>query len=188
MEIVINTKAGTVSVDKVSRAVVFPPEYSKLDTLKYDTVSAEGISSKIGDFIMSSIIATALGLWHGAEPTVATVWELIKAKRDDSDEGGVFVAGNWFHTDAMTVVRYSIMLGMASTNKLPNTYIFNYHWKTMSGAFTPMTVSLLKRIIAVGMTNVGLNFQNAEQHKIALLACTTPAKYDYSTGWVVIYG
>lgn len=187
MEIIINARSGTVSVDKVIRAVVFPCGYLELDTVTYDTETAVGVGLIVGKITMGNILATSLGLWHGAEPTVITIWEEIQAKKDKVNANGVFVAGNWFHTDVVTVGHYSILLYTAIDNAYPDSYIFSTHWKTMQGTFTPMTVALLKHIIATGINNVAANFQNAQRHRASLIACAVPANYDYSTGWTIMY-
>jgi len=187
MEIIIDVRAGTVSVNAVSRQVVFPPEYATFETIRYDTETASGLSDSINNVTMGSIIATSLRLWQLAAPDAADMWELIKAKRTQMNASGVFVSGDWFHTDTETRGQFSIMYAAISVNRLPDTYVFDSNWKTMDGMFRPMTVSLLKKIINTGMMNESLNFANAELHKAAMMATPAPSTYDYSTGWTEVH-
>lgn len=187
MEIIIDAKAGTVSVDKISRSVALPLEYNTLDIIRYDTETAIGIGSVRGSFTMGGILGVSLALWHAAAPTAADVWVMIKAHRAQMNASGVFVAGDWYHTDAETLAQYAIMYSAIAVNSLPDIYVFNPRWKTMSGDFKTMTVALLKRIINTGMRNAAINFAIAERHKAAMQLVSVPSKYDYSTGWVKGY-
>lgn len=187
MEIIIDAKAGTVSVDKISRSVALPLEYAALDIIHYDTETAIGIDSARGYHRMGGILGVSLALWHAAAPSAADVWVMIKAKRAQMNASGVFVAGDWYHTDAETLAQYAIMYAAISVNSLPDFYVFNPRWKTMSGDFRPMTVALLKRIINTGMRNAAINFAIAERHKAVLQLADVPSKYDYSIGWVKGY-
>ena len=187
MEIIIDTKAEIVSVDRVSRSVVLPVAYHALNRIYYDTEDASGLKEPIGSLTMGGILAVSLALWHAAAPDVSDMWALIKAKRTQMNAGGVFVSGAWFHTDSETLAQYSIMYAAISVNSLSNSYIFNANWKTMDGTFRCMSVSLLKKIIHTGMSNAALNFANAERHRTALKNSPVPSKYDYSTGWVKVH-
>lgn len=183
MPIIIDVRSGTVSVDGVSRAVVFPTDYLGLDTITYNTETAMGAGDMVGDFTMASILGLSLALWQAEEPTASDIWIQIKAKRSRMNAGGVFVSGDWYHTDSESVAQYSIMYASVAVNSLPSSYVFNTRWKTMDGDFRPMTVTLLKKIINTGMTVAAINFANAERHKAALMVNTSPLTYDYSSGW-----
>lgn len=193
MDIVINVNAGVVSVGSESRVVVFPPEYMAIAMVRYNTVTAVGSTRYVDPtaqniiFTIGSIIATALALWQEAAPTADDMWIKIKEMRTKVNAGGVYVSGDWYHTDSETLAQYSIMYAAISVNSLPSIYIFNPKWKTMEKNFRPMTVALLKKIINIGMYNAAKNFANAEQHKSRMYASYIPSTYDYSTGWALTY-
>lgn len=187
MQIIVDPKLGTVNVDGVSRVVVFPTEYSVLDTTTYDSNYAAGISDMVGSFTTASIIGLSLALWHAAAPNAEEMWTLIKEKRSQMNAGGVFAAGDWYHTDSESLAQYSIMYAAIPVNSLPDSYVFNTRWKTMDGAFRPMTVKLLKNLINTGMVTAGKNFLNAELHKAAMMNTRVPSSYDYSTGWELVH-
>jgi hypothetical protein len=187
MKITIDVKASVVSLDGVSRHVVFPAEYSVLETLHYDTETSVGLGDSIGDFTIAGLLAASLSLWYAASPTADDVWELIKIKRTEMNSGGIFVAGDWYHNDPETLAQYSIMYAAIAVNSLPESYVFSPMWKTMDGKFRPMTVTLLRGIINIGMIAAAANFTNAERHRALVFASSKPAHYDYSKGWVKVH-
>lgn len=187
MEIIIDMRGGGVSIDGISRSVIFPIEYQSLDKITYDTETSIGLDQSVGNLVMGSILATALGLWQAAAPTAEDIWILIKDKRVQMNAGGVFVLGDWYHTDPETLANYAIMYAAISVNSLPSNYVFSARWKTMDGDFRPMSVKLLKSIINKGMGVVATNFATSERHKALLMASPIPSKYDYSTGWVKVH-
>jgi hypothetical protein len=187
MKIVIDTVACTVSVASVSRSVVFPNGYAALNTITYDTETADGLGNTFGKFTMGGILATSLILWKSAEPTIGEMWERIKIKRSETNAGGVNVGGHWYHTDLETLAQYSIMYAAIAVNSLPGSYIFAANWKTMDGIFQPMTVNLLRVIVGTGIRNATLNFSTAERHKAAMTAKIDHYLYDYSTGWTKVH-
>ena len=82
---------------------------------------------------------------------LAQLTEVIKAHRDERKNGGVFVAGYWFHTDTESRIQYLGLLERFSDAADDELITFNgaaLQWKTMSGAFTTLTRSLLARISA----------------------------------------
>ena len=82
---------------------------------------------------------------------LAQLTEVIKAHRDERKNGGVFVDGYWFHTDAESRIQYLGLLERFSDAADDELITFNgaaLQWKTMSGAFTTLTRSLLARISA----------------------------------------
>jgi len=187
MEIIIDVNASTVSVNAISRQVTFPDEYAGLGIIRYDTETTARQPDHIDNFTMGSIVATSILRWQLAAPTTTDMWELIKAKRTQINASGVFVSGDWYHTDPETLAQYSIMYAAISVNSLPSGYTFNNNWKTMDGTFRPMTVTLLKKIINTGMANAAANFANAEAHKAAMMATLVPSAYNYSTGWTKVH-
>lgn len=187
MKITIDVKANVVSVDGVSRHVAFPVEYAVLETLHYDTETSIGLGDSIGDFTIAGLLALSLSLWYSESPSADDIWELIKAKRTKVNAGGIFVAGEWYHTDAETLAQYSIMYAAIAVNSLPENYVFSPKWKTMQKNFRPMTVRLLRGIVNIGMLVAAANFTNAERHRYLLLTSDNPSQYDYSTGWTKVY-
>jgi hypothetical protein len=125
----------------------------------------------------------------------AAVWERIKDKRDSIKRGGVLVNGSWFHSDDSSRIqqlglkdqaRDMLAAGGTATDVL---YKLGYpiQWKTMSGAFVPMTVQLAVDIVAAVGDADARSFAKAEQHRVAMVASANPSAYDYSTGWPQVY-
>jgi hypothetical protein len=123
----------------------------------------------------------------------AAVWERIKAERQERYNSGVLVAGKWFHSDGYSRIQY---LGLKDEVKdsagvdsdavvIDNEALL---WKTMSGAFVPLTRKLVKDIVqAVKVLDKRL-FKAAEIHRAAMEGSADPEKYNYSTGWPARYG
>lgn len=117
-------------------------------------------------------------------------WLRIKAERDRRRSGGVKVAVDevdyWFWTDEVSRGQYSILDSFANRHSLPDSYLIN-SWKTMSGEFVDLTVTLLRKVIDTGIQIEGVVFSNAEAHRKAMLKADDPDTYDFSTGWPEIY-
>lgn len=112
------------------------------------------------------------------------MWLKIKAEREKRKyTGGVKVGTLWFDSDANSRSQYNTMLSMAVEQALPTTYAFRPAWKTMSGATTPMTVSLVRQIRDAALINEAAIFDNAESHKTAMEASATPLSYSFASGW-----
>jgi hypothetical protein len=120
------------------------------------------------------------------------VWELIKAERDGRITGGVNVGGAWFHSDGYSRIQH---LGLKDEVK-DTTGTDTDHvvidgepvmWKTMSGAFVPMTRGLVKDIIKAVKTLDKRLFKAAEVHRAAMEASADPETYDFSSGWPARY-
>lgn len=113
-----------------------------------------------------------------------TMWERIKGKRDSIKHGGVKVAVDtvdyWFHSDDASRIQ-QLGLVMMGAN------VPAVQWKTMSGAFVTMTQTLANAIFNAVASLDQNAFSNAEQHRTAMMASSTPSTYDYSTGWPQVY-
>lgn len=113
----------------------------------------------------------------------ADMWENIKIERDRRKNTGGYKVGNyWFHSDTTSRIQ-QVALVMLGAN-MPN----NILWKTMSGAFVPMTPTLAAQIFQAAMVSDTIIFATAEQKKTEMMASSDPANYDYLTGWPNIYG
>lgn len=107
-------------------------------------------------------------------------WEDIKAKRNSIKAGGVLVSGHWFHSDDPSrIQQLGLVIMGAGVPAVP--------WKTMSGAFVPMTQALANAIFTAVATLDQQAFANAESHRTAMDASADPAGYDFSAGWPAIY-
>lgn len=116
------------------------------------------------------------------------MWRKIHDKREQLKfAGGFYAAPHWFHSDMASRVTYSLMLNSVFVNALPDTYTLEPEWKTMSGAFTPMTVALLKKILLAGTVAEKEYHNVAKAHKTAMEALADPSKYNYLAGWPVSF-
>lgn len=111
----------------------------------------------------------------------AAKWEAIKAERDRRKAGGVKVGEHWFHSDDPSRIQ---QLGLV----MFGTAVPPVPWKTMSGAFVPMTQELANQIFQAVAAADQAAFAVAEQHRAAMLVSADPAAYDFSAGWPAIYG
>lgn len=116
-------------------------------------------------------------------PTVAE----IKTERNKRKSGGFLVDAMWFHSDDASRGQYSILLSLAIEKSLPTDYILSQMWKTMSGTFTPISVSLLRQIRDVGLILEQQLFTTAETHRLNMEASENPETYDYSINWPAVY-
>lgn len=126
----------------------------------------------------------------------SAAWEAIKAERDRrQQEGGFQVDEYWFHSDNSSRIQQMRLEKKAEkilesggteedmvTVEL-NGEVIPIHWKTMTGEFVPMTVSLAMKIGPVAEALETMLFQVAEQHKAAMESSPDPASYDFSGGW-----
>ena len=193
MLIDINIASGTVSVGDTVRKVQFPEVYKVIGTMSYDTETANGSieyleHDQVPEFTLSSVVSMSLSLWQAAAGNdFVDTWEKVKERRNLANAGGVFVRGHGYHTDLESLHKYAIMYSKIAVDSLADDFVFHPMWKTISGEFSPMTVSVLKSIINLGMRNVSINFANAERHKAIMKQSPTPATYDYSAGWTISY-
>jgi len=115
------------------------------------------------------------------------MWELIKQERDRRKlEGGykVTISGTdyWFHSDTFSRTQQIGLVMMGASMPQP------LMWKTMSGSFISMTPTIAMQVFqAAGASDIAI-FTVAEQKRVAMMASSDPANYDYLSGWPKIYG
>lgn len=129
-----------------------------------------------------------------APPTLAErqafIWEQIKAFRDRKEDGGVLVAGKWWHTDIKSRAKYLGLMLMGAA-------VAGVQWKTMDGSIQELSQALVAQVfqgVAIADTT---NFANAESHRAAMIVASNlqsddpgykvPEEYDYSAGWLGSY-
>lgn len=110
------------------------------------------------------------------------MWKVIQAERDRRTQGGVKVAGSWFHSDQPSRIQ-QIGLVIFGAN-MPAGIM----WKTMSGTFVPMTPQLALGIFQSVAMSDQVIYGTAEQKKAQMLASADPISFNYLTGWPAIYG
>lgn len=123
-------------------------------------------------------------------------WEAIKAERERRKAGGAAVGGYWFHTDDASRIQWlglkDQVRDILAEGGNSGTAVYRLgqplHWKTMSGAFVPVTVQTVLDVVNATADLDALAFVRAEQHRAALYASQYPGEYDYSTGWPASYG
>lgn len=112
----------------------------------------------------------------------ANVWNSIKSEREARRIGGVSVAGKWFHTDDPSRIQHLGLTIMGAG--IPA----DLQWKTMDGTFVAMTQTLAGQIFTAVAAADQANFSNAETHRVAMELLPDPIGYDYSTGWLPVFG
>lgn len=116
-------------------------------------------------------------------PTILEeMWQAIKTERERRRVGGVLVAEKWFHSDDPSRIQHIGLVMMGAS--MPA----GIQWKTMDGSFVEMTPTLAGQIFNALALADTTNFAVAEQHRLAMEAAVTPGAYDYSGGWLPIYG
>lgn len=110
------------------------------------------------------------------------VWKEIQASRDGRRISGVFVQGNWYHSDDPSRIQ-QIALVMMGAN-MPT----NIMWKTMQGTFVQMTPSLAGAIFQSIIGQDTKIFAQAEYHRQTMISTGVwPHDYDFSAGWPQTY-
>lgn len=169
-------------------------------TIKYIDAISEGFPNtqfsyigNVSDNIYENIVwesgdpipeKSVLDTWISAK-VKTDLWRLIQAERDRRKSAGVYVAGNWFHTDDTSRIQFLGLL-MYGAN-MPN----NIMWKTMSGNFVQMTPTLAQQIFGTIGAKDTLIFTVAETHRAQMTASSDPSSYNYLTGspaWPTVYG
>ncbi len=130
--------------------------------------------------------------WDGAawvlniQKAQDATWGLIKDERDRRSEAGCQVAGNWFHNDLKSRTQWERMANRASVLADADPYLVDGEqvaWKTMSGAFVPLTAGLVRQVVDAFEVQEVATFKAAEFHRAAMEASADPAAYDFSVGW-----
>jgi hypothetical protein len=134
-------------------------------------------------------------VWQGGDPlpskaeldadrdyqTRVRVWLEIKAKRDALQGSGVKVGTHWYHSDVSSRVQQLGLLLFGAS--LPTGIM----WKTLDGAFVPMTPTLAQQIFQASAASDMAIFAVAEHHKAMMTASPSPTTYDFSGGWPATY-
>lgn len=111
-----------------------------------------------------------------------TMWSYIQGQRDSRRIAGVYVAGNWYHSDDPSRIQ-QIALVMMGAN-MPS----NIMWKTMQGTFVLMTPQLASSIFQTIIAQDTEIFAHAEYHRQSMITSTDdPYTYNYMEGWPETY-
>lgn len=124
------------------------------------------------------------------KPTAGEMWTLIKAERDRRSEAGCLVAGHWFHNDLKSRTQWERMANRSAALADPDPYLVDgvqVAWKTMNGAFVPLTAGLIRQVVDAFEIQEVATFKAAEIHRAAMAAAGDPAAYDFSVGWPAIF-
>jgi hypothetical protein len=160
--------------------------YMEVLSLEFPNVQADAL----GDGTDYDLI-----VWKGGDPlppkevldtrrdyqTRVRVWLEIKAKRDLLQSSGVKVGTHWFHSDVQSRIQQLGLLLFGAS--LPTGIM----WKTLDGAFVPMTPQLAQQIFQASAMSDMTIFAVAEQHKAQMMASAHPTTYDFSGGWPATY-
>jgi len=112
--------------------------------------------------------------------TRVNVWNAIKAERDARQANGVLVGTHWLHSDVSSRVQ-QLALVMFGASLPP------IQWKCLGGEFVTMTPTLAQQIFQASAASDIAIFTVAEQHKVAMMASSSPLTYDFSGGWPPTY-
>lgn len=156
---------------------------------KYTDKSNAAVSKTNPDGSIESCLVSAIGDWladgntpEPATPTpAAQIWEAIKAERDRRKASGVKVGAKWYHSDDSSRIQQLGLLMMGASISA------SLKWKTMDGSFVSMTQTLAGQVFGAVAASDQAIFAQAEAHRLAMEASSSPASYDYSTGWPAEY-
>lgn len=123
----------------------------------------------------------------------AMVWEWIKVHRDSLMESGCKVGADWYHNDIKSRTQWERMVNRAVGMADADPYLIagqQVAWKTMGGAFVPLTAGIIRAVVAEFEVQEAGIFIAAETHRAALwLAADVDAvaAYDWKAGWPDVY-
>lgn len=115
------------------------------------------------------------------EALIADLWGAVKERREQCKAGGVEVGGYWFHTDVESRLQW---LGMRSEG---GGLSIGLPWKTMSGAFVPITAQLVADVYAAIKSKEIAAFAHAEALRAELNAAPDPRTVSLDSGWPASY-
>lgn len=124
------------------------------------------------------------------------VWEWIKTHRDALMESGCSVGTDWFHNDVKSRSQWERMVNRTNAEAMADTdpYLISGQqvaWKTMAGAFVPLTAGIIRAVVAAFEVQEATIFIAAETHKAAIEhpAMDVPGieLYDWKAGWPAVY-
>lgn len=124
------------------------------------------------------------------------VWEWIKTHRDALMEAGCEVGADWYHNDVKSRSQWERMVNRANTEAMADAdaYLIGGQpvaWKTMHGAFVPLTAGIIRTVVAAFEVQEAAIFTAAETHKQALwlpeMDVDDISAYDWRAGWPAVY-
>lgn len=122
-------------------------------------------------------------------------WEAVKAERTHRVNGGVIVAGHWYHTDVDSRVQHmrldakaaALLADGGSTEDVLAVAGHPVYWKTLSNGLVPMTAGLAQAIpVAIEVLDA-LAFARAETLRTQIETSSDPDSIDITTGWPSTY-
>lgn len=120
-------------------------------------------------------------------------WEWIKVHRDALMEAGCKVGTDWYHNDLKSRTQWERMVNRAVGMADSDAYLIGGQqvaWKTMAGAFVPLTAGVIRAVVAAFEVQEAAIFAQAEAHKAAVWALADVdaiAAYDWKAGWPAVY-
>lgn len=187
------------------------PTAEYMDGLKYDIVQEVVPEPKpFVDYIRNGIELTD-GIWYQVwqeqpwqqdridefiREERMNMIEIIKTERDARVNGGVFVNGNWFHSDTPSRIQWlgikdtarDMLAAGGTVNDKIKLGGRDLMWKTMSGDFVPVTIQLALDVVQANKELDAAVFTRAEEHRTLVNASLEPGKYNYLSGWPARYG
>lgn len=162
--IVFRLLANTSNVQRLSDGAIIPADSGNADWGAYQSWVSEG-------GVPLPVEVPSL------EARRAAAWERIKAERERRRFNGVFVGGNWFHSNDTSRIQ-QLGLVIMGANIPPGTL-----WRTMDNTEVPMSPTLAGGIFqAVAMSDAA-HFAAAKVHRAAMELAPDPDAYDFSAGW-----
>lgn len=177
------------------------PHYKDLNNCVFYYDSSEDIEKYYGGSSdLSEITDAEKDEIVNPSPSLDSIWEGIKAERDQRKDGGFKVevepgVFKWFHSDVFSrtqhiglenKARVLLASGGALSDIIPllvNGQLVDARWKTMDGTKVLITAQIALDIIAAAEAMDASLFYAGEQHETAMKVSADPATYDFSTGW-----
>ena len=151
-------------------------------------IDAAGITLECADGVPQFDVAAVQAIIDAYDPLPearAEKWREIQAERDRRKFAGYVTAGHRYHSDADSRTQQLGLVMAANAGALPPGLM----WKTMDGAFVPMSAQLALGIFSTAMAADAAVFAAAETHRAAINAMTDVGAvlaYDFSGGWPVV--
>jgi len=123
------------------------------------------------------------------------VWEAVKSERKSRVNGGVLVAGHWYHTDVDSRVQHmrladkaaALLAGGGVGTDVLQVAGQPITWKTMANDLVPMTAALAVAIVEAIEVLDALAFARAETLRAQIEVSEDPESIDITSGWPLIY-
>jgi hypothetical protein len=123
------------------------------------------------------------------------VWEAVKSERKSRVNGGVIVAGHWYHTDVDSRVQHmrldakaaALLAGGGAAGDMLTVAGQPIYWKTLSNGLVPMTAGLAQTIVAAIEVLDAQAFARAEELRAQIETSSDPDGIDITTGWPSTY-